>query len=400
MRLQLRTIVSSGIIKIIGAVLVVATSIYISREFPEEQFADYVLYVRILNVILPLVMLGLGDLIIRNWAAGNRRPLAERKVLALVVGFATLLAFGLFAIRQWSFDGEGAYFFALPGLVALEFFCFVNVSRKKFSMAFLFNRTARFTLFLILLILFRSLEINDRNVAELFLVSTYCAVVLVLIRFSGSLQSSGDFSWDVFKTSSTMWAANVLNLAAINLPLFYLGVLDLNQEIASLGPALEIAGIFNFFVLLGNTYVKPSMARSYASGEIRETRRIVATAIGALLLVLLPGVLTILLLGDEILNLWGEHVMTPSWVLLSLVFAQVVNAATGPAGVFLNMTGHQRRSLLINAITVASISVLIAAAHEHVDALLLVVVAIVVGCILQNALRFASMVVQLSNFSR
>lgn len=95
-----------------------------------------------------------------------------------------------------------------------------------------------------------------------------------------------------------------------------------------------------------NMVVAPSLARLHAQGDRARLQQLVTLSIRAILLLALPLVLVFILFGEDILGLIFGAEYTPGYKpLVILALGQLVNAATGPVGALLNMTGHERDTL-------------------------------------------------------
>lgn len=391
MSLDSREIVTSGALRVGGAVLTVLVSVLISRYYSSEDFADYVLYTRVLSFAVPLVSLGIGDVLIKQRAAPTLEPLGERMILLALTLFSVMAA-GVYVLASGIVGKPGAYYiFSLPGLFVLEYFGFVFISRKRFVRTFLVNRIVRLVLFLAVLLGVAVSSDWIISVGRIFFYTTFATAVIVAVTSLHLLEKSNHFSKDNLRMSLVLWLSNIIALFANNYPIFLLGLLGLNGDIATLGPALEIAAVFNFFVVLANTFVTPRIAELYSMRTFPALSRLVWRTSGLLLIIMMPGVILTCCLGRSLLDLWGGGLSTPVWILWVLVGAQVVNGVTGPAGVFLNMSGRESTSLRINVLTVAVLVGMLFWGLEHFGALELVVWSIFLTTVLRNCLRYLFM---------
>ncbi|MGB1055466.1 MAG: lipopolysaccharide biosynthesis protein [Flavobacteriales bacterium] len=391
MSLNRKEIITSGALKVCGAVLTVVVSIVISRFYSAEDFAGYVLYTRVLSFAVPLVTLGIGDVLIKHRAAVTLEPLGERMILFGLFLFSGIAS--VIYLLAWNSGGDddAYYMFSLPGLFVLEYFGFIFISRKRFTRSFLVNRIIRLVLFLCSLVGVAWFSISEISVGKAFFYTTLISMIIVGISSFRILEKSTHFSRDNAQMSLVLWLSNIIALFANNYPIFLLGLLGLKGDIATLGPALEIAAMFNFFVVLANTYVKPRMAELYSVSALPSLSGLVMRTSGMLLLIIAPGVVVTFCFGHSLLELWGGYHSTPIWVLWVLVVAQVVNGVTGPAGVFLNMSGRESISLAINTLTVV---VLMGTLHwglDRFEALDLVVWSIFLTSVMRNCLRYTVM---------
>jgi O-antigen/teichoic acid export membrane protein len=158
--------------------------------------------------------------------------------------------------------------------------------------------------------------------------------------------------------------AKVWSSAAIPL-LFVSGFAYANREMGLIlvgslaGP--EEAGIYRVavrgadlvvFALTGIVAaISPRLARLHAVGDVPGLRRLVRRSALASLLWALPVSALMILYGSRILStLFGEAYAAGATSLAILSAGQLVNAATGPVGLLLNMTGRERRTALGHAV--------------------------------------------------
>ena len=123
-------------------------------------------------------------------------------------------------------------------------------------------------------------------------------------------------------------------------------------EAGLFGAATRIANLLQFAIVVVNATLAPQMADLYARSETAELRRIVTFGARLTFAAALTIAIAVLLLGKWILMLMGEEFVAawPSLVVLAL--GQLFFAATGPAAMLLNMTGHQMASSRILALSV------------------------------------------------
>lgn len=117
-------------------------------------------------------------------------------------------------------------------------------------------------------------------------------------------------------------------------------------EVAQYRVATQSAALVAFGYHAVNMVVPPYIARLWAQTNLRQAWQLVALSGRISFLLGLPVFLAYLALGSQILNLaFGADFQGSLRPLLILSAAQLFNAAVGPVGVMLNMTGHERDTL-------------------------------------------------------
>lgn len=116
--------------------------------------------------------------------------------------------------------------------------------------------------------------------------------------------------------------------------------------------ASRLSHLITFGQNAANGIVAPMIAELHAQGEKAKLQRLVTLASWASTLFALAAALALVLGGKLLLSLFGKD-FVGSWTVLAILAAgQVVNAASGPVGYLLNMTGHQDTNARILAWTV------------------------------------------------
>jgi len=142
------------------------------------------------------------------------------------------------------------------------------------------------------------------------------------------------------------------------LPLLALGSLQaINHETSILMvgamKGAEAAGVYqvatrgaevvSFFLVAVNMALAPVVSSLYTTGELQRLQRIVTISARVILLGSLPVALSMIIFGRWILlTVFGLEFVSGATALAILSAAQIANAGTGPVGLLLVMTGHER----------------------------------------------------------
>jgi O-antigen/teichoic acid export membrane protein len=101
------------------------------------------------------------------------------------------------------------------------------------------------------------------------------------------------------------------------------------------------AAVIMLFVAAANLPLAPAVARLHARGDRQQLERTTQRIAWAGLLVSAPLCIAFAIFPDVFLDLFGPGFRTGSTALTIVALGQLVNAATGPAGYVLIMTGHE-----------------------------------------------------------
>lgn len=115
--------------------------------------------------------------------------------------------------------------------------------------------------------------------------------------------------------------------------------------------ASRLSHLITFGQNAANGIVAPMIAELHAEGDKAKLQRLVTLSSWASTVFAFAAALVLVLGGRLLLSLFGKE-FVGSWTVLAILAAgQVVNAASGPVGYLLNMTGHQDANARILAWT-------------------------------------------------
>jgi O-antigen/teichoic acid export membrane protein len=160
-----------------------------------------------------------------------------------------------------------------------------------------------------------------------------------------------------------MLAASVLQEAASRADLLLLGLLAGVAAVAQFSVCTRLA-LLNVFVLrVVDSYYSPRLAAAYGAGTPRDALAILRRASLVSTGGALPVAGVMLVWPGELLSLFGADYEAGTFVLRALAVGQLINAATGPVGYALLMSGQERAFARITAgalaLAIASHSVVI-----------------------------------------
>lgn len=128
-----------------------------------------------------------------------------------------------------------------------------------------------------------------------------------------------------------------------------LGALVPVGQVGIYGAAAKIADIATFALGAVNMVLAPVISSCYSKGDHLQLKRVLrqAVAINTGFAVIVGGGL--LIFSNTALSLFGSEFPQASHALKILLIAQIFNAACGPAGFVLTMTGHHRFASIVYA---------------------------------------------------
>ncbi len=156
---------------------------------------------------------------------------------------------------------------------------------------------------------------------------------------------------ELFRFSTVSWVSSISSTGLIWVDTLLLGAFaNTNAEIGVYNVATRLVSVAIFVLAPINAAFGPYLAHLYHEGKMAEVRRIYGTATGWVVRLSLPAFVALLVFPDGLLRLFDGDAATGAAVTgaaatgaaVTVIFAfgQLVNAATGPCGTLLNMSGR------------------------------------------------------------
>ena len=163
---------------------------------------------------------------------------------------------------------------------------------------------------------------------------------------------------ELMKTSFPMMVTGISSSLLVAMPVFFLDYYQGQSEVGVFSVAYRLAGMVSLVLVVINTIAAPKFAALYWANKKEDLQRFVSQAAGIMFWVALFLSILLVIKGKFWLGLFGEEFKTGSGILTVLVVGQLVNAATGSVGVFLNMSGQQKtlRSVMVVSTFIVAVS--------------------------------------------
>ncbi len=181
-----------------------------------------------------------------------------------------------------------------------------------------------------------------------FLLATAPGLVQGIGSGSPLLKELLKYSWPLFLSSLVL-------LYSSGLDSLVLGYFSSPEIVAYYGAAAKTAILVSFPLLAVNAVVAPLFAQYHAQGNLEGLGLVLQTTVRWMYLAALPLAVLLILLGPELLGLFGPDFTAARFALSILVIGQLVNVAAGSVGYMLAMTGYQWTLLVIQIIIGAGI---------------------------------------------
>ncbi len=138
-----------------------------------------------------------------------------------------------------------------------------------------------------------------------------------------------------------------INIVMMQTDVLMLAALHSSESAGIYQVAARAAELVAFSLVIVNMAIQPSIARLFASGEMIRLQRIATLGARAAVAVAFPLALVMIFWGESIMtSVFGATFGRGAIALAILSGAQVINAATGSVSDLLNMTGHERDTMI------------------------------------------------------
>jgi O-antigen/teichoic acid export membrane protein len=153
----------------------------------------------------------------------------------------------------------------------------------------------------------------------------------------------------LFGFSTASWAASLATTGLLWLDTLLLGAFD-DPDIGVYHVATRLVTLAVFVLAPVNAAFAPAIADLYHRGELDRVRALYRTSTGWVVRLSVPAFVALLVLPGDLLALFGKAYPAGAAVTVVLAAGQLVNAATGPCGTLLNMSGRVTLNLLDNVV--------------------------------------------------
>jgi len=365
-----RDTVGVMVIRALSMGLGFAVSVVLARLLGVREFGLYSLAMSVLGLLVVPATFGFPQLLVREIAAyrvkGEWRLVrgllrfAQRTSLLASLSIAFLGGFVLLVLSN-RFSGEAVgvlalAFVALPFWVLLQLYGEALRGFEKILAGQWASTVMRPLGFLILvgaLWLFTGGIADASLVLGLHILAAGVALAFALYLLRSQVKRSEPLN--AVSQNIDVWVRSALSLAFIGLlnlipqhaGLLMLGLMRGAEEVGLYKVAYQTAWLIPFGLMGVNTAVAPTLAQLYAVGDKAKLRKVMLTASGIATAFALPLVLLFILRGSWFLGqAFGEAFVAGATALAIITGGQLINAATGPVGLLLIMSGHENKATL------------------------------------------------------
>ncbi|MBN2896746.1 MAG: flippase [Campylobacterales bacterium] len=203
------------------------------------------------------------------------------------------------------------------------------------------------------------------------------------LRHIADSPSEGFNKRELLNTSAPMMVTTLASYLMGNISLVLLEVYATTEEVGIFSVAFKIASLISLTLMVVNTISAPKFAELYWGQKHKELQQILDQSSKLIFFSAATLSFLILVFNKHILALFGAQFVEGSMVLGLLIIGEIINAASGSVGVFLNMSGHQ--SVLRNIFCIALfVSALIQIVFIPMYGIMAAATAAMIGMIIVN----------------
>jgi O-antigen/teichoic acid export membrane protein len=160
----------------------------------------------------------------------------------------------------------------------------------------------------------------------------------------------------LFGFSAPLFLVETLNFILRRVDIIMIGIFLMSTQVGIYHAAVRVALLLAIPLTSVNAIFAPMIAEYHGREDMVSLRRNFKVATRWIFSLVVPLCVFILLFPEQLLRLFGSEFTGGSLALIILSSGQLVNAATGPVGYMIMMTGHPKLNLL-NTLSLALVNV-------------------------------------------
>ncbi len=163
----------------------------------------------------------------------------------------------------------------------------------------------------------------------------------------------------LWNTCKPLFVNSILKRALIPwVPLFILGIFASNSDVGIFGISNRITTMISFALATVTSVLSPKFAELYTNSDMDNLRKVVRKSTLMISSFSLPFFILIVLMSDSIMRVFGEGFTEQVTPLIILAISQFFNVLIGPVGILLTMTGHEKYTFYALALSTIILVVL------------------------------------------
>jgi len=158
----------------------------------------------------------------------------------------------------------------------------------------------------------------------------------------------------MLKISLPMFLTAVMGIVISQTDVLMLGMYSNIKQVGIYAVVIKLAFLTSFVLNAINMVVTPKFSESFYSNDLKSLKRVVQQSAKLVFYSTLPIVISLLIFGKFILNLFGSEFILGYTAMVLLLIGQFFNISAGSIGYLMNMTGFHKQ---FNVIMIFSASI-------------------------------------------
>ena len=348
--------------KLSAAFIAFGLTALVTRNMPNDEAGLFLLGFSLLAVLSVVFRLGLDNVVLRFLSAHGTDVFAQEKLnrgllwVATVVFPSTVLGM-LFseqiATHIFNKPAFGPVLFwiilALPAMAIFMLLAMAFQAQHRVVITTIFQNLGISTVFVAAfgyLWYEQPAVLNAVTAAQIYAGAAVVIFLAALITWFSqkgiSFSVSGYKDKELSSASNHLWVASCMNLSVQWAAILIAGALIPAGELAQLSAAQRTANLAGFVLVVMNMVLSPMYARLWREGNINRIHYLAKISTWGGILIASPFFVAVMLFPRSIMSMFGADYASASTLLVVMIVGQFVNVLTGPVGVLLNMSGHEK----------------------------------------------------------
>ncbi len=350
-----------------------AVSMLLTRLLPENEVGAFFLTLSVVSFVSIIALFGAKQALVKLIAESLGMGKAGRAGSSVKIAFGFICA-GLLMVEIIWLAGGGRltalHVFNSPlmagaicisgiwiGLVTLQ--TFLSDSFRGFysiNLSVIFGGLCATALslsaFFVLFIHGAKLNLNHAIMVSLASAGLSVLIGLVFLRRKTlTLEKNGGIHiMDVFRLAWPLYITDLILFCFLRVDLWIVGAFRPDSEVAIYGAVMRLTALVGMPLVIANLVLAPLIAEMFSKGKIIEFEKTIRTIAMFVALPSLMALAIFAIFGSRLLSVvYGDFYATGHHILILLGLGKGFNVLTGPCGITLMMTGHQKIMMKITA---------------------------------------------------
>ena len=399
------------LIKISGVLLLFALSMFLTNNYEPNLVGQYDFARSILMIVGGFAMLGTNQSVIfysgvfKSQKSIGQLKKVYYKMLGLIIASCSLMLLIRFLlpdqVLNTFFDKSQAAYLIDKVIYALVLYAitFLNIDMiralNKTILSELFRNIFRYLPFFIVAI-YLVYSNNESHLVNAYLLSfsflavvSFAIIYLTLSSPEYDTNTTEETYKSIFSKSYPMAVSALSFFLMQSVDILLLTKYSTFEEVAYYGIAVKLSTITSLALLSVNIIIAPKIAEMFTNGENNKLKTLLQNSNRLILSLSVPVIAVLAIFSEWILSLFGQDYVQAQQAFLILLFGQLFSSLCGPLGVYMNMTGKQKKlqrllifglflNVILNIVSIPKYGMVGAAASTALSVIVWKVLAVII----------------------